>query len=389
MEIEAREADLTRELIRLQRQETISQLTAGVAHDFNNLLAVVNGSATLIGMTPDLPVDTTKHVERIAAAGVQATKLVSRLLDVGSDSEADDVFELASLFGDLPNLVQSSLPSAVTLSLDEDVPTMALRGNLGSLSQILINLVLNARDALDGAEGHISIGVDISDARSDKTLPIGGISAGTKYAKIRVQDNGPGMSAETASQIFQPYFTTKGRQGTGLGLATGAMQIRSIGGGIDLETAPGDGATFTLYWPLATLSVAAPETDGDTAVDLSGMTILVVDDDAGVGSVVSAYMEALGAEVAACEDPRDALEVLEDGIEGWSALITDYDMPHLNGGSLVERVRGLSDDLPIFVVTALAKRLSDPRVTEGQVQGILPKPINLSQLSQALAAAAK
>lgn len=386
LEIEAREAELTNELIRLQRQETISQLTAGVAHDFNNLLAVVNGSATLIGMTSDLPEETTKHVERISAAGVQATKLVSRLLDVGSDSDADDVFELASLFADLPNLVQSSLPSMVTLSLGLEVPTMALRGSLGTLSQILINLILNARDALDGTEGHIQIEVEAYDAKDDQELTVGGMTAGTKYAKIIVQDNGPGMGPETAAQIFQPYFTTKGRQGTGLGLATGAMQIRSIGGGIDLKTALGEGATFILYWPLATLSVATPEMQGDSAVDLSGLTILVVDDDAGVGSVVSAYMEALGAEVAACEDPRDALEVLEDGAEGWSALITDYDMPHLSGGALVEKVRQIAPDLPIFVVTALAKRLSDPRVIEGKVQGILPKPINLSHLSHVLAA---
>ena len=381
---EAREDDMQRQLIRLQRQETISQLTAGVAHDFNNLLAVVNGSTTLMSMDKDLPDAMRTHVDRISSAGVQAAKLISKLLDIGATDETDEVFELATLFTGFSALVENSLPPQVSLYIDGHMPALVLRGSQGDLSQILINLILNACDAFDGQAGQVQLYVDAYEAPAAADLPVGGLKTGRSYARIQVTDNGRGMEPAVASEIFQPYFTTKGRQGTGLGLATAAMQIRALGGGIDLTTTVGMGTTFTLYWPLAIAEMATPDAQTVASVDLSGMTLLLVDDEPGVSLVLAAYLEALGAEVASCEDPRDAIEVLEDEPGGWSALITDYDMPHLSGGALTERARAAAPDLPIFVVTALAKRLSDPRLNAAGVAAILSKPINLPQLAQAI-----
>ena len=110
----------------------------------------------------------------------------------------------------------------------------------------------------------------------------------------------------------------------------------------------------------------------------------MVDDDPNVGHVISKYLEAVGAEVATCEDPRDALDAIADDPESWSALITDYDMPHMNGGELSARARQIAPDLPVIVVTALARRLTDPRLTEGQVAAILSKPVDLDQLCSTL-----
>ena len=381
---ETREDEMQRQLIRLQRQETISQLTAGVAHDFNNLLAVVNGSTTLMSMDESLADATRTHVDRIASAGTQAAKLISKLLDIGATAEEDEVFELATLFSGLPALVENSLPPQVSLYIDGQMPALVLKGGQGDLSQILINLVLNACDAFEGQPGQVQVYVEAHQAAAARDLPVGELRNGRSYARIQITDNGRGMDAAVASEIFQPYFTTKGRQGTGLGLATAAMQVRALGGGIDLSTTVGMGTTFTLYWPLAIAEMSTPDAHTEAMVDLSGMTLLLVDDDPSVSSVLSAYLEALGAEVAACEDARDAAEVLEDEPGGWSALITDYDMPHLSGGALAERARAAAPDLPIFVVTALAKRLSDPRLNAAGVAAILPKPINLPQLAQAI-----
>ncbi|MEM6388462.1 MAG: response regulator, partial [Pseudomonadota bacterium] len=221
---------------------------------------------------------------------------------------------------------------------------------------------------------------------ADASLQVGGISSGSDYVKLTVGDDGSGMNAETAANVFNPYFTTKGRQGTGLGLATAALQVQSVGGGIEVETSVGEGTRVTLYWPMAKLDMAAPELGKADGNDLTGMTILVVDDDPSVSAVVTSFLEALGAEIACCEDPRDAAAAIAEDPDGWAALITDYDMPHLNGGALVANIRSHAPDLPVFVVTALAKRLSDPRLGPDQVAGIFPKPIDLVQLSQALAA---
>ncbi|MEL6550100.1 MAG: PAS domain S-box protein [Pseudomonadota bacterium] len=385
LEIEAREEELTRELFRLQRQEAIAQLTAGVAHDFNNLLSAINGSATLIGMSDDLPENVLPHLERITTAGAQSTKLVSKLLDVGADSGAEGAFELASVLSDLPSLVGASLPSSVNLTISDDVQAVAMRGDPGTLSQILINLILNARDAFEGGSGAIRLSADTISCLADEALQVGGMKAGRDYVKLTVSDDGSGMTAETAASVFNPYFTTKGRQGTGLGLATAALRVRSLGGGIDVETAFGEGTRVTLYWPQAKIGMEAPDLTGAEAADLSGMTVLVVDDDPTVSAVLSSFLEALGAEVACCEDPRDAAEAVAEDPQSWSAMITDYDMPHMNGGALVAKLRPAAPDLPVFVVTALAKRLSDPRLGPDQVNGVFAKPIDLIQLSQALA----
>ncbi|MEO0678202.1 MAG: ATP-binding protein, partial [Pseudomonadota bacterium] len=386
LETEAREEDLTRELFRLQRQEAIAQLTAGVAHDFNNLLSAINGSATLIGMVKHLPKDARPHLERISAAGAQSAKLVAKLLDVGADNEADGAFDLASVLGDLPALVEASLPANVSLSTPVETDAAAMRGNPGTLSQILINLILNACDALGGTAGKISLEVESLSCLADVELQVGGIRAGRDYVKLSVCDDGSGMTAQTAASVFNPYFTTKGRQGTGLGLATAALQVRAIRGGIDVESSVGEGTRITIYWPVAKVAVVAPEIGQSERGDLSGLTVLVVDDDPNVSAVVGSFLEALGAEVACCEDPRDAAAAIEEDPAGWSALITDYDMPHLNGGALVAKIRPHAPDLPVFVVTALAKRLSDPRLAPDQVTSVFAKPIDLMRLSQALAA---
>ena len=118
--------------------------------------------------------------------------------------------------------------------------------------------------------------------------------------------------------------------------------------------------------------------------DLRGQTVIVVDDDRNVSEVIAGYLENCGAEVAICEDPRDALEAVQDNPESWSALITDYDMPNMNGGELVELVGRAAPDLKIFVVTALAKRLSDPRLSSQNVKRILGKPVNFKELTAAL-----
>ncbi|MGR3493329.1 MAG: PAS domain S-box protein, partial [Shimia sp.] len=382
---EAREEELTRELFRLQRQEAIAHLTAGIAHDFNNLLSAINGSATLIGMTADLPPSVAPHLKRIELAGMQSAKLVSRLLDVGADGEAEGAFDLSTVLADIPPIAKGSLPSGVVLRMPGAVPALALAGHPGTLNQILLNLIFNARDALNGGRGAIELEVEAHRAAEERHLAVGQLQPGRGYARLRVSDDGAGMTTQTAANVFDPYFTTKGRQGTGLGLATAALQVRSLGGGIEIETAPGEGTRITLFWPLA--EVESPHTEPGRAAsgDLRGMTLLIVDDDPNVSAVVASYLEARGAEVAACEDPRDAVDAIVEDPSGWSALITDYDMPHMNGGALVAAVRPHAPGLPIFVVTALAKRLSDPRITGGRVTGVFPKPIDLVQLAQALA----
>ena len=384
---EAREAELKTGLLRLQRQGAIAQLTAGIAHDFNNLLSAINGSATLIGMNKGIPDEVVPHVERIEAAGVQAARLVNKLLDVGSSADGQASFDITTALSDLHAVVEPSLPNGVQLKVAEITEPYLLRGDPGAFNQVLVNLVLNAGDAMSESAGLISVAFKPMKPRQNRSVASGELFAGREYLCLKVSDTGHGMSEEVLGSVFEPYFTTKGRLGTGLGLPMVAMQLQSIGGAVDINSAVGRGTSISIYWPIGRQQVTTEPGEAAGAHDLKGMTIVVADDDENVAGVLASYLEKMGAEVSVCTDPVDAAEAIEDSPADWSALVTDYDMPTLNGGALVERVRKATKNLPIFVVTALARRLADPRISDETVNGTFAKPVDLDQLGGALAKA--
>lgn len=385
LKTEAREEELLRELVRLQRQEAIAQLTAGIAHDFNNLLSTINGSVTLIDMLEDMPVDAAKHLQRISKAGSEAARLTNRLLDIGAGEDEAGIFDVRSAIKDLPSLLSSNLGQNIEFVSEINAPGLVLRGSPGTLTQMLVNMVLNSADSIGSADGKISLKVSSGSVAKRETQPVGILNPKQVYACFEITDTGTGMDKETAQNIFRPYFTTKGRQGTGLGLATAAMQIQAVGGAISLETEPDVGTTIRAYWPTHQSQSETDPSEANPNSDLRGQTIIVVDDDRNVAEVIAGYLENCGAEIAICEDPRDALEAVQDNPTSWSALITDYDMPNMNGGELVELISSAAPDLKVFVVTALAKRLSDPRLSSANVKRIFSKPVNFKELTAALA----
>ncbi len=382
--VEDREARLRSDLQGLQREQAIAQLTAGIAHDFNNLLSAINGSATLIGLDQALPDTIRSHLERITNAGTQAARLVNKLLDVGARGSQGGTFDLSAALNDLPSLVGPSLSDKITLTIDNTTPGTVIQGDPGELSQVLINLVLNGRDAIGGQPGAVTVATQLVTGRDVAAPDVGKLKAKSRYCQITVSDTGAGMDDKTRARVFEPYFTTKGRKGTGLGLAMVSMQMQTLGGGLSLRSQPGAGTSVTLYWPMPAGPSKTNPSVAPTNIDLSGMTLIVVDDEPDVGEVLAAYLEAAGAEVAVCTDPRDALEAVEDSPEAWSAVLSDYDMPEMSGGALVERIKTVAPAMPIFLITALARRLDDPRVTEGQVEEVLAKPVDLEHLCRLL-----
>ncbi|MEM6385664.1 MAG: PAS domain-containing protein [Pseudomonadota bacterium] len=381
---ETREAELKAGLQQLQRQEATAQLTAGIAHDFNNLLSAINGSATLIGLEEDLTDGLKPHVDRIATAGNQAARLVNRLLDVWTHNDEQGVFDLGSALSDIPSLVEPSLPDNVALEMASMGEAIALKGNPGELAQVIVNLVLNARDAIGENDGQIAVSTEHAISRSKERASVGELLSSQAYVRIDVTDTGVGIPADSLETVFEPYFSTKGHKGTGLGLAMVSLQVQGVGGAVGIASTEGHGTTISVYWPIADLESRDDPGSQSGAHDLSGQTIIVVDDDADVATVAAKYLEAQGAEVAVSIDPRDAIEAVEEDPEAWSAVITDYDMPEMTGGDLAEWVKRIRPDIPVILVTALARRLTDPRINDGNIDAVLPKPTNLNHLSSLL-----
>ncbi|MEO1702312.1 MAG: PAS domain-containing protein [Pseudomonadota bacterium] len=388
--LETREAEMSVELIKLQRREAVAQLTAGIAHDFNNLLSVINGSVALVSLADNIPHDLAEHIKRIGQAGQQSSKLVTQLLNAGNPLNDGDGFELKQVIEQLPDLMLPKIPPNITLSVPETIPAKQLKGDRDVLSQILMNLTLNAVHAIADRDGQITIHCDTStDAQQSAFDETNHFDKKALHVRLTVTDNGSGMEPETLKKAKTPFFTTKGRHGSGLGLAMASMQIQSYGGAIKLHSTIGVGTEVELFWPLIEADNSPRALENDEAIDLTGKTVIVVDDDANVGAVLAAYLEAQGAEVAICEDPRDALSAVTEDPAGWSALVTDYDMPIMNGGALAQETRQAAPNLPIFMVSALADRLNDPRISQANVTEIFPKPVPLKKLSAAIKAATR
>ncbi|MEO0544851.1 MAG: PAS domain S-box protein [Pseudomonadota bacterium] len=380
----AREAELKAGLQQLQRQEATAQLAAGIAHDFNNLLSAINGSATLIGLEENLTESLKSHVSRISAAGNQAAKLVNRLLDLGSTGNAGGAFDVGSVLTDIRAILAPSLSNDIDLQIERNGENVALTGDAAALSQVIVNLALNARDSIGENQGAIIIETrKVNDNYSQK-VEVGELLPSMQYLRLDVRDTGHGIDAEHLGSVFQPYFSTKGRHGTGLGLAMVAIQVQAIGGAVSISSTSGQGTTVSIFWPIARAEAGGTSDTETSRHDLTGQTIIIVDDDFDVAMVAANYLEAQGAEVSVCVDPTDAIEAIEDDPGAWTAVVTDYDMPDMTGGDVAERIKALRSDIPIILVTALARRLSDPRVNNGTIDVVLAKPTDLNHLSSVL-----
>ncbi len=388
---EAREmARLREQLLVAQRQEMIGQLASGLAHDFNNLIASISGSAALIRAS--LSGETRRHAARVEAAAADAASLVDKMLSVGRRTPQYDAYDARSITRDVADLLRVSLPRGHSLQLDLDDKPVLLTADRTELVQVLLNLGLNARDALyDGERPEIKLGIRGLDRPPEGVELAIGKMPGGPLAQFYVEDSGCGMTADELRNIFAPFYTLKESSGgTGLGLTMVANIVAAVAGGISVRSTPGQGTRFDIYWPLAPMEKAASgiiEQGEDFDSTLIGTTILLVDDEPSVVETLSAMLEQSGAEVGPCIEPIDAIAALKDDPDAWSLLITDYDMPGMNGAELAASARALRPDLPILLVTALPDA-ARTRINEGELfDAVTGKLVTVSGLAAAARAA--
>ncbi|MDG3042994.1 PAS domain S-box protein [Roseicyclus marinus] len=372
---------LEHELQLAQRREMIGQMAAGLAHDFNNLLAVIAGGASLIRETARDGDSAAIGATRILAASDQAAGLVRRLLALGARQPSRVPLDLRQPVREAAELVRSSLraPMRLFLSLPDDA--IEALADPTDILQVILNLAINARDALADRPGSIAINLTGPDhPAASGVMTVGRLDPHRRYACLSVVDTGPGMPAHIAARILDPYFSTKGEKGTGLGLAIVSSVIADNGGALRLETAPGQGTRFDVFWPTdARLPDARPvqPLPGALTGRLDGRTILVLDDQQEVLDVLTAYFEAAGAEVAPSTDPGDILDALRDDPAAWDLLVTDYDMPQVTGAELARTARGLAPRLPVLLVTAL---VGEAGRNSEDFAAVLPKPVDRDAL---------
>lgn len=342
-----RQAELEAQLRQAQKMESLGTLAGGIAHDFNNILAAILGQLDLVQQ--DLPPDAPVHagLAQVRHSALRARALVEQILAFCRQGVPHfETVALDPLLTDIASLLRATLPAAVTLELERRSPGLRVEGNRSQLEQVLLNLVTNAWHALQGRPGRVVLGVE--EAAADE-----GQDGGRAGAHLWVQDDGCGMDAATRDRIFDPFFTTKpAGQGTGLGLSVVHGIVTAHGGRIEVDSQPGHGTTFHVRLPASQARAAAPdEAPPQAPAHGQGECVLYVDDDPVVLMVAEQLLRRRGFRPVCTADPAEALAWVRAEPAQFEVLVTDYNMPTMNGADLARAVMRVRADLPVLMVS--------------------------------------
>jgi two-component system cell cycle sensor histidine kinase/response regulator CckA len=369
------------QLQRSQRLDSLGILAGGIAHDFNNLLVGVMGNASLLLATLEDPGDR-QAAENIMTAGERAGALTRQMLAYAGkqDLSRRDPIDLAELFRELRTLLHATLSKKAALRFVL-APNSIVLGDRAPLTQVLMNLLTNASDALDGKPGRIDVRTSLVfelDHRWDDAL---GASVGPgDWVLIEIQDNGIGMDEATRQRVFEPFFSTK-ESGHGLGLAACLGIVTSHGGALLLESEPGKGSCFSLVLPATTRREDAIKSD-PPALSNEPCRVLVIDDEQLVRSQLRRSLERRGYVVdEAC-----------DGLSGIAAhqatpadvLVIDMTMPDIDGAEVVRRIRDSGSRAAIVLSSGYQAQAAAERLDARDYQVFLPKPYGMNELVHAI-----
>jgi signal transduction histidine kinase/HAMP domain-containing protein len=361
-------------LLHSQKMKAVGQLTGGLAHDFNNLLAVIIGSLELVSpQSPDAP-----RISRARKAAERGALLTQRLLAFSrKQSLHPHPVEMQPLLENLSELMHHSLPSSLTLEIEAQQPAWPAWIDIGQLENAIINLVMNARDAMDGQSGVIKIRtwnqrVTRTDGRKQDMVA------------LEVIDRGCGMSQEVKARVFEPFFTTKQTgSGSGLGLSMVYGFVRQSGGRVEIESAPGQGTTVRLQLPRASVQVAAPvEQEPAQEQDRAEKLVLVLEDEADVRQTLCEQLHELGYLTLEAECGEQALQLLAASQE-IGMVVSDLMLPgRLSGAEVINFARLHYPHLPLLLISGQDLRPAhNPALPDVE---LLRKPFTRVQLAQAL-----
>jgi PAS domain S-box-containing protein len=373
---------LEEQLRQAVKMEAIGRLAGGVAHDFNNQLTVINGYTDLL-LSSLPPTDASREfLGEIRRSGEHAATLTRHLLAFSRKQRlVPQVLNLNTVLGEVGKMLGRLLGADIQLITDLDPELAAVRADPNQLEQVLINLAVNARDAMPHG-GRLELrtrNLDAVDAAArNPEMPLG------PRVLMEVRDTGTGMSEAVRTRIFEPFFTTKGPgMGTGLGLATVYGIVKQSGGHIEVQSAPGAGTVFRIYLPRVDAAVVFGLTPAETVQVPRGTgTILLAEDEAAVRGLASVILRSCGYQVLEAGDGPEALRLLQQRTGPLHLLVTDVMMPHMNGVQLAERVRQLRPDVRVLYISGYTDDIMVPHGGPTTGQEFLQKPFTPMSLAQ-------
>lgn len=362
------------QLLQAQKLDALGRLAGGIAHDFNNLLTLMLGAAQLLRPALGGNAEAHDHLDLIVDATKRATGITRRLLAFGRQQEQRrEPVDLSALTADLSRTLRSLLGERVRLTVHLAADTPPVFSDTVHLEQILMNLAINARDAMpEGGELTLEARRALASELPD------GAGETTEMVCLRVSDTGTGMDEAVRSQLFEPFFSTKPvGKGTGLGLSTVYGLVSQNGGHISVRSSPGRGATFTILLPIAP---GARSLEPQRPSLLRGR-VLLVDDEEGIRRVVARTLRKAGYEVHAASDGQGALALYERFRDGIDVVVTDVVMPGVGGPELVARLRATRPALPVVFMSGHTFDTLDEQALSPRLDRFLAKPFAPDQLT--------
>ncbi len=383
-----RQAEEERQMVEKKLQETqklesLGVLAGGLAHDFNNLLTGVIGNATLVRM--DLPASSPilPYIGQIEEAGMRAAELCKQMLAyAGQGRFVVQNLDLSALVAETTHLLESSIGKSVVLQLELAAGLPAVSADATQLRQIVMNLVINASEAIGTKSGIVGIAtrlVSADRAFLDGTFMAPELPEGD-YVQLQVSDTGGGMMPEVLAKIFDPFFTTK-FTGRGLGLAAVLGIVRGHHGALKVSSEAGRGTTFQILLPCTReLADRPPTQDHETELWRGTGTVLVVDDEATVRVTAGKMIESIGFHVLLAEGGREAIEIFRAEGAGIRAVLLDLTMPHLDGEGTFRALRELRPELRVLLMSGYNEQEAVSRFVGQGLGGFLQKPFTTEML---------
>ena len=383
-EMEAKKTELEEQLHRVQRMEAIGTLVGGITHDFNNLLGAILAASSVLMLDLDPESDEFELAEIIENAGQRAAEITRSLLDFSRQKKGKrQLVDIHGVMEEVIKLVEHTSDRRITIS---DFPIAApstVMGDSGQLQQVLLNIAVNARDAMsNGGELKFETGLleaGKGHAERDPSAPPG------TYLFVKISDTGIGMSEEVALKAFDPFFTTKEvRKGTGLGLSSSYGIVKNHGGWITIESKVGKGTAVTVYLPLTEEGPPEGPTSASTKTAGPLARILLVEDEESLLTLGRKMLARMGHQVSCAENGQKALSIYKEERNEIDLVILDMTMPVMNGMDCFRELRAMDPTIKVLIATGHRLEESTDLLKAEGVYGLLHKPYVFGELADAV-----
>jgi len=365
-------------ILHAQKIDSIGNLAGGIAHDFNNILAAILGSASIMRRHLAEKSKLYKYVEIVESSARRGSSLTRQLLTFARKTERFvKPVQINALIEETLQLFQRSVSKEIVVQTALTPDSTSVNGDDGQLQQALLNLFLNARDAMPNG-GTLTVSTDVTLADGHTTSQFTSVKAGP-FVLVRVADTGVGIEKSLQNRVFEPFFTTKDR-GTGLGLSVVYGVVQSHGGFINLESEVGIGTTVTMYLPRVSTAVS-PQRQRRQRVARGSENILIIDDEVSVCEIARDMLTSLGYTVYTEHDGKAGVEMYATHQATIDLILLDINMPVLGGKDTFELLRSINPHCRIVIVTGYGRGVIETSKFPGGVNGFMQKPFQIETLA--------